>query len=54
MLGLIDPPTPFSSTKRWEKFLANMKQNLPQDAPEVQEMIRLAEKELAIRRKEAA
>jgi hypothetical protein len=51
MHGLIDPPTPFSSTERWTAFLANLKRNWPQDDPSVQDLMQQGEKELARRQK---
>ena len=51
MLGLIDPPTPFSLTERWETFLHNMRTKWPQDDHLVQSMIQLAEHQLESREK---
>jgi hypothetical protein len=50
MRGFIDPPTPFSPTKSWEDFLAQMKQ-LPRDDPDVQREVKRAEQELSERKK---
>jgi hypothetical protein len=49
MPGFIDPPSPFAPTKSWEDFLAGMRR-LPQNDPDVQREMKLAEQELARRR----
>jgi len=45
MHGFIDPPSPFAPTKSWEDFREELLR-LPQDDPDVQRELRLAEREL--------
>lgn len=45
MKYLIDTPSPFASTTRWQEFLDEMRK-LPQDDPQVSEAIEVAEKAL--------
>lgn len=50
---IIDPPSPFESTKEWEEFLASMKAIKPVrpfDIDAVRSAIEEAERELARRR----
>lgn len=56
MTCLISPPSVFSSTSEWERFLwflLNMRENWPYDRS-VQMAIKEAEQELASRQKDAA
>lgn len=50
---IIDPPSPFATTKEWEDFLSEMRAmtaTTDEDKETVQQMIALAESELATRR----